>query len=61
MGLTPLSFLQSDLDVFFGNFSPALKGTKPVVVSIDGGEQALSSPAVYDLKILTLQEYHRLH
>ncbi|KJA23154.1 hypothetical protein HYPSUDRAFT_40323 [Hypholoma sublateritium FD-334 SS-4] len=35
------TYLQSDLDTFFGNFSPALVGTAPTLVSIDGGTIAL--------------------
>ncbi|KAI0642913.1 subtilisin-like protein [Trametes meyenii] len=35
--LTPQAFLQSDLDMFFANFSPSQVGTSPVLVSIDGG------------------------
>ncbi|KAI0629798.1 subtilisin-like protein [Trametes polyzona] len=35
--LTPQAFLQSDLDLFFANFSPSQVGTSPVLVSIDGG------------------------
>ncbi|KAI0823960.1 subtilisin-like protein [Trametes gibbosa] len=35
--LTPQAFLQSDLDMFFGNFSPSQVGTTPTLVSIDGG------------------------
>lgn len=31
------TYLQSDLDIFFGNFSPSLVGTSPILVSIDGG------------------------
>ncbi|KAF8517278.1 subtilisin-like protein [Hysterangium stoloniferum] len=34
---TPQAFLQGDLDLFFGNFSPSLVGTSPKLVSIDGG------------------------
>jgi len=34
---TPNAYLQSDLDVFFGNFSPSLYGMSPYMVSIDGG------------------------
>ncbi|KAL5524259.1 hypothetical protein ACEPAF_9399 [Sanghuangporus sanghuang] len=34
---TPVSFLQGDLDLFFGNFSPSLVGVSPDLVSIDGG------------------------
>ncbi|KAI0775553.1 subtilisin-like protein [Trametes elegans] len=35
--LTPQAFLQSDLDMFFANFSPSQVGQAPVLVSIDGG------------------------
>lgn len=35
---TPAAFLQSDLDLFFGNFSPSLVGQSPTFVSIDGGQ-----------------------
>ncbi|KAH9850152.1 subtilisin-like protein [Lenzites betulinus] len=35
--LTPQAFLQSDLDMFFGNFSPSQVGTAPTLISIDGG------------------------
>ncbi|KAL1937832.1 hypothetical protein VTO73DRAFT_12852 [Trametes versicolor] len=35
--LTPQAFLQSDLDMFFGNFSPTQVGTSPQLISIDGG------------------------
>jgi len=31
------TYLQSDLDTFFGNFSPALVGKSPLLVSINGG------------------------
>ncbi|TDL20635.1 subtilisin-like protein [Rickenella mellea] len=34
---TPQAFLQSDLDMFFTNFSKSLVGTSPTLVSIDGG------------------------
>ncbi|KDQ54115.1 hypothetical protein JAAARDRAFT_136070 [Jaapia argillacea MUCL 33604] len=34
---TPQAYLQSDLDIFFGNFSPSLYGKSPNMVSIDGG------------------------
>ncbi|KAJ7909636.1 peptidase S8/S53 domain-containing protein [Mycena leptocephala] len=33
----PATYLQSDLDSFFGNFSPSLVGKSPLFVSIDGG------------------------
>lgn len=33
---TPQAFLQGDLDLFFGNFSPSLVGQSPKFVSIDG-------------------------
>ncbi|TBU37252.1 subtilisin-like protein [Dichomitus squalens] len=34
---TPQAFLQSDLDMFFANFSPSQVGKKPTLISIDGG------------------------
>ncbi|THH05901.1 hypothetical protein EW145_g4459 [Phellinidium pouzarii] len=34
---TPQAFLQSDLDLFFGNFSPNLVGVSPTFIAIDGG------------------------
>ncbi|KAF8517279.1 subtilisin-like protein [Hysterangium stoloniferum] len=34
---TPQAFLQSDLNLFFSNFSPSLVGTSPTLISIDGG------------------------
>jgi len=33
-----LTYLQSDLDAFFRNFSPSLVGQSPKLVSIDGGK-----------------------
>ncbi|KAF8190288.1 peptidase S8/S53 domain-containing protein [Mycena galopus ATCC 62051] len=33
----PATYLQSDLDTFFANFSPSLVGESPLFVSIDGG------------------------
>ncbi|KAF8905279.1 Pro-kumamolisin, activation domain-containing protein [Gymnopilus junonius] len=33
----PDTYLQSDLDTFFRNFSPSLVGTSPTLVSINGG------------------------
>ncbi|KAF8073566.1 subtilisin-like protein [Lyophyllum atratum] len=33
---TPQSFLEGDLDLFFGNFSPSLVGVRPNIVLIDG-------------------------
>ncbi|KAJ6489762.1 subtilisin-like protein [Mycena sanguinolenta] len=33
----PNTYLQSDLDTFFANFSPSLVGKSPLLVSIDGG------------------------
>ncbi|KAG9312126.1 hypothetical protein JVU11DRAFT_7414 [Chiua virens] len=33
---TPQAYLQSDLDMFFGNFSPSLYGRSPHMISIDG-------------------------
>ncbi|KAH0829140.1 peptidase S8/S53 domain-containing protein [Lanmaoa asiatica] len=35
---TPQAYLQTDLDIFFGNFSPTLYGRSPYMVSIDGGK-----------------------
>ncbi|KAF8155864.1 subtilisin-like protein [Crassisporium funariophilum] len=35
------TYLQSDLDTFFGNFSPSLVGKSPELVSINGGSIAL--------------------
>ncbi|KAB8304299.1 hypothetical protein EYC80_003711 [Monilinia laxa] len=34
---TPQAYLPGDLDLFFGNFSPALVGARPIFDSIDGG------------------------
>lgn len=34
----PNTYLQSDLDLFFENFSPSLVGSSPTFVSIDGGQ-----------------------
>jgi tripeptidyl-peptidase-1 len=34
---TPQAYLQEDLDLFFANFSKSTVGTKPKLVSIDGG------------------------
>ena len=34
---TPQAFLQSDLDLFFHNFSASQVGQQPILVSIDGG------------------------
>ncbi|KAF8444923.1 peptidase S8/S53 domain-containing protein [Boletus edulis BED1] len=34
---TPQAYLQTDLNMFFGNFSPDLYGKSPYLVSIDGG------------------------
>jgi len=34
---TPQAYLPSDLDKFFGNFSPPLVGQRPIFDSIDGG------------------------
>ncbi|KDQ54116.1 hypothetical protein JAAARDRAFT_412436 [Jaapia argillacea MUCL 33604] len=34
---TPQAYLQTDLDMFFGNYSPSLYGRSPNMVSIDGG------------------------
>lgn len=38
MEYTPQAYLQPDLDMFFGNFSPNLYGRSPFVISIDGGK-----------------------
>ncbi|KAF7318745.1 Peptidase S53 domain-containing protein [Mycena chlorophos] len=37
VAFTPQTFIPSDLDLFFGNFSPALVGQRPEAVFIDGG------------------------
>ncbi|KAI5121353.1 hypothetical protein M0805_000661 [Coniferiporia weirii] len=34
---TPQAFLQGDLNLFFGNFSPSLVGVSPIFIAIDGG------------------------
>lgn len=34
---TPQAYLQSDLNMFFANYSPALVGHSPIFDSIDGG------------------------
>ena len=34
---TPQAYVPSDLDMFFTNYSPALVGMRPNLVSIDGG------------------------
>jgi tripeptidyl-peptidase I len=34
---TPSAYIASDLDLFFGNFSPSLVGKRPTLASIDGG------------------------
>ena len=34
---TPQAYVASDLDMFFGNFSPSQVGQRPVLNSIDGG------------------------
>jgi tripeptidyl-peptidase-1 len=34
---TPQAYVQSDLDMFYKNFTPSLVGTAPKLVSIDGG------------------------
>ena len=34
---TPQAYVPSDLDLFFGNFSPRAVGTRPILDSIDGG------------------------
>lgn len=35
---TPQAYVASDLDMFFGNFSPGQVGERPILVGIDGGE-----------------------
>ena len=35
---TPQAYLQSDLDMFFANFSPSLVGKSPDFISMDGGQ-----------------------
>ncbi|KAF3928657.1 Aorsin [Arthrobotrys entomopaga] len=37
VAVTPETYLQEDMDIFFANFSPALVGKAPDVKSIDGG------------------------
>ncbi|EWC48769.1 hypothetical protein DRE_00074 [Drechslerella stenobrocha 248] len=37
VSFSPQTYLQADMDNFFGNFSPALKGTSPELKSINGG------------------------
>jgi tripeptidyl-peptidase-1 len=34
---TPQAYVGSDLDIFFANFSPSLVGSRPELISIDGG------------------------
>lgn len=34
---TPVAYLGSDIDLFFGNYSPSQVGQRPALVSIDGG------------------------
>ncbi|KAI0915328.1 hypothetical protein AcW1_003883 [Taiwanofungus camphoratus] len=34
---TPQAYVASDLDMFFGNFSPGQVGERPILVGIDGG------------------------
>ena len=38
MEYTPEAYLQTDLDMFFGNFSPSQYGMSPNMASIDGGK-----------------------
>ncbi|KZS91782.1 subtilisin-like protein [Sistotremastrum niveocremeum HHB9708] len=47
--LTPQSFLQGDLDLFFRNFSPSTMGEKPILVSIDGGVPSLNATAGFNI------------
>lgn len=42
------TYLQSDLDTFFRNFSPALVGKSPQLVSIDGGSITLDATSSVD-------------
>jgi tripeptidyl-peptidase I len=37
MEYTPQSYLQSDLNMLFANYSKALVGKSPIIDSIDGG------------------------
>ena len=39
---TPQAYVESDLDMFFRNFSPSQVGQRPVLNSIDGGERLCS-------------------
>jgi tripeptidyl-peptidase-1 len=53
---TPGAYLPSDLDMFYTNYSSGLVGTRPKLVSIDGGtdqttEQSSSNNAESDLDI----------
>ena len=41
MEFTPNSYVQGDLGAFFANFSPSIKGTSLILISIDGGETLL--------------------
>ncbi|KAJ6542704.1 peptidase S8/S53 domain-containing protein [Mycena capillaripes] len=34
---TPQAYVASDLDLFFGNYSPSLVGSRPELISVDGG------------------------
>ncbi|KAJ7057622.1 subtilisin-like protein [Mycena amicta] len=49
--LTPQTYIPSDLDMFFANFSPSLVGSRPVPVFIDGGvfqNESLDFPFVVE-------------
>ncbi|KAJ6542703.1 subtilisin-like protein [Mycena capillaripes] len=53
---TPLAYVPSDLDLFFANFSPNLVGSRPELISIDGGvvqsellDLALNEESNFDL------------
>ena len=37
MEYTPQSYMQTDLNMFFANYSPPLVGRSPIFNSIDGG------------------------
>lgn len=43
---TPQAYVPSDLDIFFGNFSPSQVGDRPILDGIDGGERLSTNPAV---------------
>ncbi|KZT40291.1 hypothetical protein SISSUDRAFT_1060362 [Sistotremastrum suecicum HHB10207 ss-3] len=46
---TPQSYVQSDLNMFFANFSPSQVGTTPILVSIDGGEPTATVENSFDI------------